>query len=332
MVELKTAEQVAYFLKAHISLSRYDSKFIDSIMSIKQVTTNQVELFYKIIYKYRRQLAKHNLDPDVLIYLPWAMNVVESVGDYTDGHIEIKDGNIYFKCPFNRAFINDFRKFDMNTYVWSKEHRRYESPYSTYALKILCNTASRFYKVIRFCDTTLALLEGLTKYENTKYWQPTLVMTGSKRIIASINESLNNALGDKNIDEMSIAEIASYGIHIEGSYSNPKDKFMSEMNTTIEVDDLLNIVPWLQEMNCDMVYFSGSSNAPISPIKKQFSEELKNLKIPYIDTGIYTIVPPATDFNTPVLIRFKKSLDVMFDPYKVSKIVHLVNSKAIDIK
>lgn len=331
MVELKTAEQVAYFLKGNVSLSRYDSKFIDSIMTIKQVTTNQVELFYKIIYKYRRQLAKHNLDPDVLIYLPWAMNVVESVGDYTDGHVEIKNGYIYFKCPFNRAFINDFRKFDMNTYVWSKEHRRYESPYSTHALKILCNTASRFYKVVRFCDTTLSLLGQLSNYENTKYWQPTLVTLNGKRIIASINESLDNALGDKNIDEMSIAEIASYGIHIEVG-NDPKEKFMAEINTTVEVDDLLNIVPWLQEMNCDMVYFSGSSNSPTIPIKKQFIDELKNLKIQYIDTGIYTIVPPATDFNTPVLIRFKKSLDIMFDPYKVSKIVHLVNSKAIDIK
>ena len=330
MVELKTAEQVAYFIKGNISLSRYDSRFIDSIMSIKQVTTNQVELFYKIVYKYRRQLARYNLDPEVLIYLPWGMKVVESTSDYTDGHISISNGRIYFTCPFNRSFIDAFRKCDMNEYIWNKENRRYESPYSTHALKILCETASKFYKVVRFCDTTVKILDTLTPYQNTKIWQPTLVMVNGRRMICPLNESLNNALGDANIDELSLSEIASFGVLIEGPYKDSKAKFMSEMNTIVEVDDLLNIIPWLKEINCDMVYFSGSSL--MSPLKKEFTTELTNLNIPFVDTGIYTIVKPATEFKAPVLIRFKKALDVMFDPYKVSKIIQLVNSNSVNIK
>ena len=66
MVELKTAEHIAHFMMGNISLSRFDKKFVESLQLLKQVTTNQVELFYRIIYKYRRQLGKHELDADKL--------------------------------------------------------------------------------------------------------------------------------------------------------------------------------------------------------------------------------------------------------------------------
>jgi hypothetical protein len=106
MVELKTAEHIAHFMMGNISLSRFDKKFVESLQLLKQVTTNQVELFYRIIYKYRRQLSKHELDADVLIHLPWTMKVVESAPQYTDGHLSIEDNQIIFKCPFNRSFID----------------------------------------------------------------------------------------------------------------------------------------------------------------------------------------------------------------------------------
>ena len=48
MVELKTAEHVAHYMVGNISLSRFDKKFVESLQVLKQVTTNQVELFYNI--------------------------------------------------------------------------------------------------------------------------------------------------------------------------------------------------------------------------------------------------------------------------------------------
>jgi hypothetical protein len=149
-------------------------------------------------------------------------------------------------------------------------------------------------------------------------------------MICPLNEALNEALGDKQLDEYSVSELASFGITIQGPFMDEKEKFMSEIITVVEADDLLNIIPWLQEIKCDMVYFSGSS--VVSNLKGKFISLLSESKIPFVDTTAYAPVKPAIEFNVPVLIRFKKSPDVMFDPYKVSKIIQIVNSNSINIK
>jgi len=118
MVELKTAEHVAHYMVGNISLSRFDKKFVESLQVLKQVTTNQVELFYKIIYKYRRQLSKDELDADKLIHLPWTSKVIESAPQYTDGHVSIEGKQIIFKCPYNKNFIEICVYFKPN---WKRE-------------------------------------------------------------------------------------------------------------------------------------------------------------------------------------------------------------------
>ena len=69
MVDLKSIEQLLHFMKSHIHLSRYDEKFIDNISLLTQVTTNQVILFHKLVYKYRRQFVKHELFVEKLVEL-----------------------------------------------------------------------------------------------------------------------------------------------------------------------------------------------------------------------------------------------------------------------
>ena len=121
MVDLQTTEHLLHFLIGNVQLSRFDEKFISSLTTQSRVTTNQVELFYKLLYKYRRQLAKHELDPDKLIYLPWQMPMVESSKQYTQGHLTIEGDKIVFKCPYNRNFITEFRANEDNPFVWDKE-------------------------------------------------------------------------------------------------------------------------------------------------------------------------------------------------------------------
>ena len=84
MEKLNTAEDLVYFISTnHLALSRYDSKFIGNIQKLNQLTSNQVILFHKLLFKYSRQLAKHELFPENLIVLPWRKPIVESVPEFT---------------------------------------------------------------------------------------------------------------------------------------------------------------------------------------------------------------------------------------------------------
>lgn len=333
MIELKTIEQLLYFMRANISLSRYDDKFIENISSLKRVTTNQVVLFHTLLYKYRRQFAKHDLVVEQLVELPWNVNVVESTVYYTDGHIKIQNGIIHFMCPFNRNFINTFRAKPNNTFIWDKQAREYKSEFGTYSLRIVLDTATKFFPTIHMCEITTALINEVDSYR-AKFWTPTLVKVNGNLLLSGINPVLHDALKDIDweISPRSIANIVQYGIAIDEMIYKDDDKikFFSTLQNAVEHNEILNIIPWLVEAGCDMVYISGASLA--TPLKTNLSIILDAHNIPHVETGFYKKIPSTQNYKFPVLIRFKKGLDTSFDPLKVAKIIQLVNSEAIDIK
>lgn len=332
MVEPKTIEQLLHFMKGHIHLSRYDEKFIDNISILKQVTTNQVVLLHTLLFKYQRQFAKHELHVDKLVDLPWSVNVVESSTQYTEGHINISDDIIYFKCPFNRTFIDSFRKVPLNSFVWDKIERQYKAPYSTYSLKLLLATADQYFPVINKCQVSEYILDELSRYETAKYWQPTLVNRNGNLFIVATNSSLDECLGDMvlNTDVSTLARLASYGIAIEDNLieDTPKHKFVCETVTRVELSDLTTMISWLKELQCDLVYISGSSVS--NSLRDLLKKELKAVGIKHCDTN--TTVANSSDYNFPVIVKFRHKFESTYDPAKVGKIIHLVNSEPINIK
>lgn len=339
MVELKTAEHIAHFMMNNISLSRFDKKFVESIQVLKQVTTNQVELFYKIIYKYRRQLSKHELDADKLIHLPWTIKVIESSTQYTDGHISIEGNQIIFKCPYNKNFIDAFRKEDTNTFVWDKERKQYNTEYSTHSLKLVIYTSNKFFKTVNYCNVVTDLLDTIKEYKDIKYWQPTLTRINGNLFIVATTEQLDEALGDMLLDTTpaTISKLVYYGVHIDEStydIADEKQKFISNRVYEMEVSDVLNIVPWLVEIGCDYVVFTG--NKILNEFRKTLRDKLTlaGIRIDPESKWIYNSKDKeANNYNFPIVIRFRTSRDPSYDePIKAGKIVQLVNSQPIDIK
>jgi len=337
MVELKTAEHIAHFMMGNISLSRFDKKFVESLQLLKQVTTNQVELFYRIIYKYRRQLGKHELDADKLIHLPWTIKVVESAPQYTDGHISIEGNQIIFKCPYSKNFIDAFRKADTNTFVWSKEHRQYSAEYSTHSLRLVVNISKQFFKIVHYCDIVTGLIDSLKQYETVKYWKPTLTRINGNLFIVAINEQLNEALSDVILDTTptTISKLVYHGVHIDESIydiNDERQKFISNRIYEMEVSDVLNIIPWLNEIGCDFVVFTGNRILP--DIRKNLRDNLLSANIK-VEAEQNWANRRKTDFNKytfPVVVRFRTGRDIDDEPIKVGKVVQLVNSQPIDIK
>jgi hypothetical protein len=330
MVELKTTEHLLHFMTNNISLSRFDEKFVSNLLTLNQVTTNQVELFYKIVYKYRRQFIKHELDVDKLIYLPWNTKIVESSIQYTAGHISIETNQIIFKCPYNKNFVDFFRKLPDNDFKWNKETRRYESAFNPYLLKLLVNSGQKFFEM-QYCDITTDLLTQLKEYEHVKYWQPTLCNINGNLFIVATNESLDQSLGDMvlNNDAVTLAKLVHFGVVIDESVYNSADTkqlFMANMFCKVEIVDALNIIPWLVELNCDFVHIPHTSL--FAETKKNIKQALYTAKIPCTND----IKPVIGKYEFPVTIRFKSNGDTASEPLKVGKIIQLVNSQPVDVK
>ena len=339
MVELKTAEHIAHFMIGNISLSRFDKKFVENLQALKHITTNQVELFYRIIYKYRRQLSKHELDADKLIHLPWTMQVIESAPQYTDGHISIEDNQIIFKCPYNKNFIDAFRKEDTNTFVWDKERRQYITEYSTHSLKLVVYTSNKFFKTVNYCNVVTGLLDTIKEYKDIKYWQPTLTRINGNLFIVATTEQLDEALGVMVLDTtpITIANLVYHGVHIDESIydiNDAKQTFISKRVYEMEVSDVLNIVPWLIEIECDYVVFTG--NRILADVRNSLRDKLTlaGIRIDPESKWIYKSKDKESNhYDFPVVIRFRTSRDPSYDePIKAGKIVQLVNSQPIDIK
>jgi hypothetical protein len=332
MADLKTAEHIAHFMIGNLKLSRYDEKFIESIQHLAQVTTNQVELFYKIICKYRRQFIKFNLNVDELIYLPWTIKVVESQPDYTDGHVAIVNDTITFKCPFNRNFITEFRKIENNTFIWNRDERQYVAKFGTHQLKVLLPAAAKYFSVLRFCHITEHLISELSKYETATYWQPTLVRRNGNLLIAASNQSLDDALYgfSLSVEPTALAYLTKHGVTISSDLINDDvQAFASTFFNKVEITEALNIVPLIAKLGFDYVYLSGSA---ASPIRRELKRQLMLENITVGEPDVYG--RPPEDFKkstNSVIIKFRLAED-FFAPHRVGKIIQLVNSQPINIK
>jgi hypothetical protein len=330
MLELKTAEHVIHFMMSNISLSRFDKRFVESLQVLNQITTNQVELFYKIIYKYRRQFVKHELDVDKLIYLPWTKNIIESSVRYTAGHVQIENNKIFFKCPYNKNFIQAFRSQPTNPFTWNKETRQYESGYGAHQLKLLLTTIPKFYKEVYYCDNTKAILEKLEEYSDVKYWQPTLVRVNGNLMIVAINDYLNQALGSMvlNTDSKTLATLVYHGVKIDDSVydiNDIKQVFMANMFIDIELKIINQLVPWLKEIDCDAVFLYK-----LHLYKKQMDELVDALTEANIDVVLENS-PTKKKYDFPVILRFKTIRDA-FEINKVGKNIKIVDSTPVEVK
>jgi hypothetical protein len=331
MVELKTTEHLLHFMTKNINLSRFDEKFVESLLSLNQITTNQVELFYKIVYKYRRQFIKHEMDVEKLIYLPWNTKIVESSIQYTAGHVSIEDNTIIFKCPYNKNFVDSFRKIPDNSFKWNKETRQYEASFAPHLLKMLVDTGDKFFKGMFYCHISTELLNSLKEYAHVKYWQPTLCKVNGNLFIVASNSNLDEALGDivLSSNPTTLAKLVHYGVTIDKSvfeHADAKTLFMANMFCKVELSDALNIIPWLVELKCDYVHMATTNL--FAETRKSIKQALTEVNIPFSNDLKFD----KRKHEFPVTIRFKSNVDTSTEPFKVGKIIQLVNSQPVEVK
>lgn len=318
-------------------LSTYDLKFVQNILYMvtqqKPITTNQTLLLEKLIEKYNKQFKKQKLEIEFLKNLPWTNKIIPSDPLFTDAYISIENDRIIFKAPFNKNFIKEFRQLNYNPYIWFREHKRYEAPFSTMTVKLLLKIVHDFYPVVHYCPVLASLLNNLKKYDQVKYWGPTLVKTNGNYLIACTNESLNEAI--KNIslsnDISTLSLISEFGIMVDDDLIEDKNKlrFINNHIVDVDIDDINEIIVYLRELNCDCVYFSGKSLLMKKDLKSKLSEVTENL----FNLGDLPYNKKIHNFNYSVAIQYSSTISTTkVQMNEIKKIIRIKDSSPITIK
>ena len=319
-------------------LSNYDLKFVQNLHHLstqnKPITSNQIALFDKLVVKYARQLSKHNFGLDLLNKLPWTTPIIESDPAFTDAFISIHDNRIHFKAPFNKKFIQEFRKLSHNPFEWKREEKRYETEYGTLSLKLLINLVHQHYPIVNYCPVVSDLLNTLHQYDSVKYWSPTLVNVAGNYLIAGINEHLSNAIEHitLNNDMNTISILSEYGIDMDSSIINDESKlkFASSYVAEVDVSDIESVIEYLKELKCDCIYYVGNIGVFLSrSIRDKIAEAIPN-QFNFNNTYYYNQI---NQYNYPVVFQFSSTVsNVKIQAHNIRKIIKIKNSNPIDIK
>lgn len=345
MKDITTKEHLLHFMQSgFMRLSKYDLKFVQNILYIitnkKEITSNQANLFIKLLSKYKKQLDKHELNIGVINSLPWNSTIKQSDPYYTSAYISVVDDLIYFRSPYNKNFIKAFRQISHNVFKWNKVEKRYEAPFSTSSLKILVTSSVQFYPVINYCPVTSKLLNTLLQYDKVTVWSPTLVKSNDNYFIGASNEIIDDAIKHISLSDnaVTLAELAQYGIKIHESITNQDNVllFASNYITTLDFLELDKLIFFLSSIKCDAVYLDGVGMA--SYFKNVVKNKLASNDFKVVElykNNILIIESTASTTQTlpderPVLIQFT-SYDKPI-PYHMHKIIKMTNSTPVTIK
>ena len=339
-MDVTTAEHLIYYMKHNLRLSRYDSKFLENIEQIahngNNITSNQVSLFQKIIGTYAKQFAIKGMYIDELVKLPWETVIVPSNAEYVDTFITIDNNSIRCKAPYNRGFIQTVTKSDGHNFVWDTAGKAYVATFGTRNLKFVITATKKHFNNIHHCPVTTDLLNSIYEYEDIKHWAPTLLNNNGKLFLAALTLPLAEAIShiELNLQPRTLAELVSYGITIDESVkamlTSELELFAAQFNPIVELGKVVDIVPWLQELGCECVYFSGASIFLAS--KVLLRKQLNIANISCYDANDIEQMPDASTFKFSVVIRFRTVIDAAYEPYRVTKIIKLVDSRPVTIR
>lgn len=334
MIPVQTKEHLIYFMQSGMMrLSKYDLRFLQNLQLLTtqhtNLTTNQVSLFDKLVDKYKRQLHKHGLFDDKLENLEWTSTIVQSDPKFTEAYVSITNDTITFRSPFSKKFIEHFRKKEFNTFVWYKDKRVYESPYTTDALKYLIKVANEHYPVVNYCPVVSELLNTVDQY-NAKYWNPTFIKHNDMYMIAAINSNLADATSHMPLsnDPEVISSLVKYGVTIDDSVigNDAILQFASSYTPEVDLANFDIVIECLKAINCDFVTVVGRA----ANYNKVLSEKIKNSGLCLDDNKGIVVEERLKGKKNPVIMFLSSSLSAVPSNYK--KIIKVKNSMPVVVK
>ena len=328
-----------FFLQGKISLSQYDYKFMMNLQTMihdsHRVTSNQAELFDKLISKYTKQLARAALVKEELKVLPWKATVVQSTPEYTGATVSLFEDIITLRVPFNKTFISSFRDIEDNPFEWIKEEKLYRGPFSTIAFKLLHHMLPKFFMIVNYCESLSSILEDLKQYEGL-IWEPTLIRFNGRILLGASNPVVAEFISDIDLtmtaDTLYALSRFQFPAHPDFYGNDPKLKFAYEYVTEVDIDNLAQVAQWMRSLKVQRVLLDRTLT-----MDKKFRSDIETAL-----TGISVVPATSTDFNRdpPVyprsfLLQSHSHLNYRLNTYvhhNIDKIVVLKNSRPVEIK
>ena len=320
-----------YMMKGHVHLSKKDYGFFNNLTYIvkekKQVTSNQNKLFDKLILKYQRQLRKCGHDIEALQKLNWDVPTVDSSIEYLVPKLYLEKDELCLRTPFNTNFVRTFRMNKDNTFVWNKDQRVYRSKFYTHALRLAYDSCHHYFKQLDISDDIKTMLGGLIDQKD-HIQAPILTTSQGKYYINNINKNLSDAIKDieLNDDPLTLYRLARHGISIDETITKDDSikTFASQFIIRLDIDEFLNN-DYLTKLDIKNVYLPGRH---VNIVDKSIRDYL-------IKHGINIIT--STDIIPDNVVIIKRIMGVertnMFgiEPRKIGKLIHIVNSRPLEI-
>lgn len=255
---MKNKEQLLYFfLQDKISLSQYDYKFMANLQTMIQnqnrVTSNQADLFDKLISKYKKQLTKNGLVKEELKVLPWKTMIVESTPEYTGASVKLVGDEITIKVPFNKAFISQFRAVKNNSFSWDNAEKLYRTKFSTLSLKVAHDNLPEYFQHVKYCSNLQPIFTELTHYQNLT-WNPVAKKFNGRLLVGACNEVLGSMIkkSDLEITPQNLFKLVRMGIEIDPEVylNDEKLRFASTDFYEADIDNCETIISWMKSIGC----------------------------------------------------------------------------------
>lgn len=322
---------VRYMISGHIHLSKKDFGFFSNlVLAIEkqnQITSNQTKLVDKLIYKYKRQLKKCNLDPDIITDLSWNTIIVESKKEFLQAHLFLRDSKLYLTSPFNNNFIKHFRNIESNPFVWIKENKSYVAEYSTYAFMIGYKSVVKYFKDFTLDEHLNNKIRYIDQFSNLVF-EPTLIKHNNNFYICPINEPLMNNLTDIdfNDDGLTLFRLSQLGIKIHEDIVKEDEfkKFASNYNVVFDSSKIHILGKYLSDLGINRVIYGRGLT-----YSKEMSKEVKKVLVEY-EIEVYQSNTKPTHENM-ALINVHSHNEIGYNK-NIAKIITLSNSKPVEVK
>lgn len=358
---LKTKEQLLYFFNGqNIKLSPYDDRFCQNLQQLitknNRVTTNQKDLFEKLISKYKKQITQSGLDAEACKQLSWTTNIVPSEEKYTGAQVSLDHTgqHIVVRVPFNKKFLNSLREgYRPHGLEWVRDKKHYIAPLTTTTIKFLVVELPRHFNSVNFDNSLRSVIDTANLY-NDRIFNPTLVRVNNNYLIAAINSDLHEHIKhiELNDDPKTLFLLSQYGISVDDDLINDDKKklFAATVVVSVDVEHLSDAITWLHEFGVDVVYFGGrfsssstimynftraikgnSYTKKINKVVKGMQKHLDILNIRYTDHSSFFSKEDIA--FQPAVIQFMQGVETnMHDPRKrISKYIVVVDSSPIEI-
>lgn len=322
-VKPTTKEQLVYYLLQNISLGTYDRRFLANLQTIlardkKPATTNQSELLGKITIRYAKQLRRQEIDANDMTKLPWNVEPIDSIPEYTDAFITINDDVIELRTPYKKDFISDIRSREL-AIVWHKEIKIWTAPFCEDVLRHFIKFVEKHYHIVHYCNKTKEIINILAEYESASCWDPTLVNVNGNYMIAGITSQLDDAIKDITINSelATLSRLICYGVTISSDITNQlitdagdQDEakqlvnFVTSLSPVVDCTDTQRIVGFFKKVECDYIAIAESFGSHAKDLPVLISA-IKDSGIPYlyIDKRSDAADLNFSEYKMPILIN-----------------------------